>query len=650
MARRVMTGLALAALAALALTNPASAQPAAGRVTQGLPDSQNLSRAEREMRYAGLSFGDAIRQSLIDNDLEFAMTSLDALSAASGDRAATGYFSALRAFTAGEFERAATLAAQGDRKDVMSAGLLAWAELGRGNAEQALKAWTDYGADRAPAFHAAYRGLMAEALGSPGEALQHYKKAQDSGELYFAHDLARRYAVLLAGAGRRDEAVAMLDDVVGEPGTLEADDAEFRAALGRGQAAAPDIAPKAAWSSLIGNFAAGSIVARSMRASADASRVQRGRPEPDADSLFLNDVLSLRSALLADPDNAAARLSLAGVLREAEEPDAALSVLEPLRSSARSEGALLEMAAIRNAQDRPLAGLALIDAIPQARRGIDWWLTRSSLTANAGRFADAAEAARQAVAAARDLSEGQQQRANLSLAATKLELGDAAGALAIIRPLVRDLPRDRLMRGYAGLFMARIASARAEGLEAARQGLDARGVDSGYRASLGSLLAEDAATREEGVQLLRDALAENPRSASMMNNLGYTLVDEGVDPVQGFELLQKAHEARPTSAAIADSFGWAHYKLGEFEEAHRLISLAVSLSEEAPSAEIFDNLGDVSWRLGRHEEARAAWRRSLAIGGHYPEARDLPAKIANGLTTPAPRRRALPVVVEPGST
>ncbi|MDP3225359.1 MAG: tetratricopeptide repeat protein, partial [Rubrivivax sp.] len=58
---------------------------------------------------------------------------------------------------------------------------------------------------------------------------------------------------------------------------------------------------------------------------------------------------------------------------------------------------------------------------------------------------------------------------------------------------------------------------------------------------------------------------------------------------------------------ITDSLGWIEYRMGNFEEAVRLLRQAYSAR---PDTEIGAHLGEVLWTLGRHEEARRVWRES----------------------------------------
>ena len=100
-----------------------------------------------------------------------------------------------------------------------------------------------------------------------------------------------------------------------------------------------------------------------------------------------------------------------------------------------------------------------------------------------------------------------------------------------------------------------------------------------------------------------------PDNPDALNYLGYTWVDRGENLTEAFEMIRKAIEIEPNSGAIVDSLGWAHYKLGQYEEAKNKLEDAVELSPS--SATIIDHLGDAYWKLGRFREAGYQWERAL---------------------------------------
>jgi len=121
-----------------------------------------------------------------------------------------------------------------------------------------------------------------------------------------------------------------------------------------------------------------------------------------------------------------------------------------------------------------------------------------------------------------------------------------------------------------------------------------------------------------------------PENADALNYLGYTWVDRGENLTRAFDMIRKAVELEPDSGAIIDSLGWAHYKLGEYEEAKVQLEKAVTLSPS--SATIVDHLGDVYWKLGRYREAGYQWERALIYDPTDEERESIQKKLKSGLS------------------
>ena len=97
------------------------------------------------------------------------------------------------------------------------------------------------------------------------------------------------------------------------------------------------------------------------------------------------------------------------------------------------------------------------------------------------------------------------------------------------------------------------------------------------------------------------------------------------DPDRIFELAPKLGEGSAFQAEngyYLDSLGWAHYRLGNLEEAERHLERAVALTNG--DAVILEHLGDVRAAGGDGEAARKAWERALAAD---PDNEPLKAKI-----------------------
>jgi tetratricopeptide (TPR) repeat protein len=119
-----------------------------------------------------------------------------------------------------------------------------------------------------------------------------------------------------------------------------------------------------------------------------------------------------------------------------------------------------------------------------------------------------------------------------------------------------------------------------------------------------------------------------PDDTDTLNYLGYTWVDRGLNLTRAFEMIGKAVELEPNSGAIVDSLGWAHYKLGRYEDAKTYLERAVVLTPY--SATIIDHLGDAYWRVGRKREATYQWIRALEYDPTDEEVVSIQAKLDAG--------------------
>jgi tetratricopeptide (TPR) repeat protein len=106
------------------------------------------------------------------------------------------------------------------------------------------------------------------------------------------------------------------------------------------------------------------------------------------------------------------------------------------------------------------------------------------------------------------------------------------------------------------------------------------------------------------------ALELYPDQPQVMNYLGYSWIDMNMNLEEGMDLIRAAVDLRPNDGYIVDSLGWAHYRLGDYEDAVRELERAVELRPADPT--INDHLGDAYWQVGRKLEATFQWNRALA--------------------------------------
>ncbi|BBF93767.1 tetratricopeptide repeat protein [Blastochloris tepida] len=131
----------------------------------------------------------------------------------------------------------------------------------------------------------------------------------------------------------------------------------------------------------------------------------------------------------------------------------------------------------------------------------------------------------------------------------------------------------------------------------------------------------------------KKALELYPDQPHVLNYLGYSWVDQGVNLEQGIEMIRRAVQLRPDDGYIVDSLGWAHYRLGRFEEAVDELERAIELKPDDPV--INDHLGDAYWMVGRKLEALFQWSHARDLKPEPDDLVKIEAKLKNGLQIPA---------------
>ena len=127
----------------------------------------------------------------------------------------------------------------------------------------------------------------------------------------------------------------------------------------------------------------------------------------------------------------------------------------------------------------------------------------------------------------------------------------------------------------------------------------------------------------------KQSLELSANQPEVLNYLGYSWIDQGINLEEGLEMIRKAVELRPRSGFIVDSLGWAHYRLGRYDEAVKELERAVQLMPQDPT--INDHLGDAYWKVGRKLEATFQWKIALASKTPPENLEEIKNKLANGL-------------------
>ena len=120
-----------------------------------------------------------------------------------------------------------------------------------------------------------------------------------------------------------------------------------------------------------------------------------------------------------------------------------------------------------------------------------------------------------------------------------------------------------------------------------------------------AMMLEKLDRLEDMERLLRRVIEIRPDHHHAYNALGYSLAERNLRLPEARELIVKALELAPGEPFITDSLGWVEYRLGNREEALRLLKQAYRLR---PDVEIGAHLGELLWVTGQQEEARRVLR------------------------------------------
>lgn len=130
------------------------------------------------------------------------------------------------------------------------------------------------------------------------------------------------------------------------------------------------------------------------------------------------------------------------------------------------------------------------------------------------------------------------------------------------------------------------------------------------------------------------ALELRPDQPDVLNYLGYSWIDKGERLPEARAMIEKAVSLRPKDGAIVDSLGWALYRMGEYQNAVKVLERAIELKPEDPT--INDHLGDAYFQVGRMEEASFQWKRATTLNPEPEQIEPLQQKIRTGVVPAKP--------------
>ncbi len=296
-------------------------------------------------------------------------------------------------------------------------------------------------------------------------------------------------------------------------------------------------------------------------AAAEAPAAAAARPGKAAPDPLENQPRLQRYLALAGPGAAASAEPAASAPGADADEDA------PLRADQGVVQAWLMLAQSAEQRGDFPAAEAWLARIDDPQRALDVQARRASLMARQGRIDDAVKSLRQVPERSAD---------------------DARAKLVAEAQLLRDVKRWQAAHDVFERANARFAD----------------DVDLLYEQAM---MAEKIDRIDDMERLLRRVIALKPDHGHAHNALGYSLADRGLRLTEARELIRRALDLRPGDPFITDSLGWVEFRLGNRDEALRLLRTAWAAR---PDTEIGAHLGEVLWSLGRQDEARAIWREA----------------------------------------
>lgn len=125
-----------------------------------------------------------------------------------------------------------------------------------------------------------------------------------------------------------------------------------------------------------------------------------------------------------------------------------------------------------------------------------------------------------------------------------------------------------------------------------------------------ALIAEKMGALDEMERLLRRVTQIKPDAHHAYNALGYSLAERNVRLPEARQLIQKALEYAPGDPFIRDSLGWVEFRMGNKDEALKVLEAAY---KARPDAEIAAHYGEVLWSAGQRDRAQAIWKEGLML-------------------------------------
>ena len=117
----------------------------------------------------------------------------------------------------------------------------------------------------------------------------------------------------------------------------------------------------------------------------------------------------------------------------------------------------------------------------------------------------------------------------------------------------------------------------------------------------------------EQIKLFKKALQEYRYNATALNNWAYELCEMGEDLELALEMSSQACEEEPSVPTYLDTKAWILFKMGDIQEAKKIMRQAISLDDSGDSTFLL-HYGDILAAEGDVFMAEIYYKRALEAG------------------------------------
>lgn len=133
------------------------------------------------------------------------------------------------------------------------------------------------------------------------------------------------------------------------------------------------------------------------------------------------------------------------------------------------------------------------------------------------------------------------------------------------------------------------------------------------------LFLDTVGSIDEAMSVMQELIKRQPEHGEALNYVGYSWADKSIHLDKALLYIQRAVSLKPDSGYMLDSLGWVYYRMGRIDEARQALEEAIRNRDDDPT--IYDHLGDVYLELGRKKDAVEAYNKAVTLFEEESEAK-----------------------------